>query len=348
MRSRRRLDGLEAVERHARLMAEHFDDLGEKIRGILVVVDDENTALRLGRPSLGGSGSTGGRGSSGRSVTGPQRQRHDELAAPVRSPASHLHAAAVHQHELLDERESQPQALVIPFHGSSAALEAFEDTVESRGLDAEPVVLHDDPHGLGFLLGLQQDVSAGGRVFRGVVQQVGEDLSQAGLVPVEQDLLVGNLHLETVTGVVDERARLVERAFQYRGQIHAVLAQLEPAERDPRDFEQIVDEARQLLHLASHDGMHGLYGGRVVLGEPDDVDSAANRRQRISQLVRERREEFVLAAVGDAQRLLRLVAGNAERHEVADRAKKVDGLERELPRPRGPEGQCAEQLAARY
>jgi hypothetical protein len=43
---------------------------------------------------------------------------------------------------------------------------------------------------------------------------------------------------------------------------------------------------------------------RRVLGELHDLQRVADRRQRVAQLVGERGEELVLAAVGVAQRLL--------------------------------------------
>ena len=70
------------------------------------------------------------------------------------------------------------------------------------------------------------------------------------------------------------------------------------AVRDARDIEQIVEQQRHVLHLALDHivGPALLRVGGVLVAR--DGGGLADRRQRIAQLMRERREEFVLAAVG--------------------------------------------------
>ena len=102
----------------------------------------------------------------------------------------------------------------------------------------------------------------------------------------------------------------------------------EPA-LDPGDLEQIVDKAYQVAHLAVHDlvdlrrihfdGLHA-----------QQLERAADRRQRIAQLVREHGQEFVLAPVGLAHRLqvtfalgqvrAQLVLAHAAAQDAAQRA----------------------------
>ena len=63
--------------------------------------------------------------------------------------------------------------------------------------------------------------------------------------------------------------------------------------------------------------------GVALVGEPEDLDGAEDRRQRIAQLVREHRQELVLAAVGLLQlpqRALALVDVDQRADPFADRA----------------------------
>ena len=77
-----------------------------------------------------------------------------------------------------------------------------------------------------------------------------------------------------------------------------LLAQLQGAVRDARNIEQVVEQQRHVLHLAL-DHIAGpalLRVGGVLVAR--DGGGLTDRRQRIAQLMRQRREEFVLAAVG--------------------------------------------------
>ena len=79
--------------------------------------------------------------------------------------------------------------------------------------------------------------------------------------------------------------------------VHRLLAQLELVLRDPRDVEQVVDQADHVLHLA-----FGMCRARSTSAassrvEPHDLQRAADRRERVAQLVREHRQELVLATV---------------------------------------------------
>ena len=73
------------------------------------------------------------------------------------------------------------------------------------------------------------------------------------------------------------------------------------ARGDPRHVEQVVDEPHHQRDLALDHGPHSPHGLRGVAGEADQLESGADRRQWIAQLVRQEREELVLARVGFAQ-----------------------------------------------
>ncbi len=76
------------------------------------------------------------------------------------------------------------------------------------------------------------------------------------------------------------------------------------AARDARDLEQVVDEPHQVAHLPLHRGPDPLDG--LPDRRADSRSSCSRReerRERIAQLVRERRQELVLALVRAAERL---------------------------------------------
>src|SRR5690606_32393194 len=131
----------------------------------------------------------------------------------------------------------------------------------------------------------------------GVAQQVREHLREADRIGVELDPLLRELDHELVPGLVEERTRLLERALDDRIERDPALAQLESALRDARDFEQIVDEPRELLDLPLHDLERDRDRPRIVRRRLQQIDAAAQRRERISELVRERRQKQILTAV---------------------------------------------------
>ena len=75
--------------------------------------------------------------------------------------------------------------------------------------------------------------------------------------------------------------------------------------RDARDVEQVVDQAHQVPHLP----LHRLHGALDPLRprlrpRPDGaqkVQRADDGRERVAQLVRQQREELVLAPIGLGQ-----------------------------------------------
>jgi hypothetical protein len=80
--------------------------------------------------------------------------------------------------------------------------------------------------------------------------------------------------------------------------MRATSAQLDLAAGDARDVEQVVDEARELAHLAVDHVVGPLQARRGGGLGAQDLDRVAHRSERIAQLVGEDREELVLAAVG--------------------------------------------------
>src|SRR5690606_27639115 len=211
-----------------------------------------------------------------------------ERASPSETLAMGLDAAAVRLDQRFHEREAEPEAAAVTLEGTVDLLEHLENALELLGRNPDPVVAHDD-HDVPFAeLHAEPHVAAGGRVLRGVAQQVREHLREADRIGVELDPLLRELDHELVPGLVEERTRLLERALDDRIERDPALAQLESALRDARDFEQIVDEPRELLDLPLHDLERDRDRPRIVRRRLQQIDAAAQRRERISELVRER------------------------------------------------------------
>ena len=81
----------------------------------------------------------------------------------------------------------------------------------------------------------------------------------------------------------------------------------ESAAADAVDVEQIVDEANDLRKLALHHCASAIDDVWSGAGQAHHLQPIAQRRQRIAQLVRQRGEEFILAAIGLLQRAVRRV-----------------------------------------
>ncbi|MDQ3367216.1 MAG: hypothetical protein M3680_17470 [Myxococcota bacterium] len=97
-----------------------------------------------------------------------------------------------------------------------------------------------------------------------------------------------------VSAALEERARDLERGVDDVGDLDVLLDELDPAARDPRDVQEIVDEPGQVLDLTLEEllllGLHA--------AELHDLERHEHRRERIAQLVAEHREELVLRARG--------------------------------------------------
>ncbi len=147
-------------------------------------------------------------------------------------------------------------------------------------------------------VGAQVDAAPGRCVLGRIGQHVGHHLHQARLVTEHRDAGRRQAHGERLRARVDRRAHLLDRFFDDGARRHARLAQRDQATRHARDVEQIVHQPRHVAHLAADDGAALVHPARIDVAEPEQLGRGADRRERIAQLVREHRQEFILAAVG--------------------------------------------------
>ncbi len=95
----------------------------------------------------------------------------------------------------------------------------------------------------------------------------------------------------------DGRLDRLDGAIDDRPHVHSFHVQRDRAARDARDIEQVVDELGQVDHLPLDHVARPRHRRRILQCPRHYLDRVPYRCQRVAQLVREYREEFVLAAV---------------------------------------------------
>ena len=210
----------------------------------------------------------------------------------------------MHLHQPLHQRQADAEPALRPLERAIDLREHVEDALELVGRDAAPGVLdrHHDvavPH----RSAVTEIVPPGRRVLAAVVEQVAEHLRQAHRIGVQSTIgSARQRHLQLVAGRVGERTRRFDRLLDHRRELDAALAQLEPIVGDAVQIEQVVDQPHQLSQLP----LHGVArASQRTSASPSarfrTSSMLRQRRERIAQLVRERRQELVLAAVGFGQ-----------------------------------------------
>ena len=130
--------------------------------------------------------------------------------------------------------------------------------------------------------------------------------------------------------------------------VERLAPELDRAARDARDVEEVVHEPRHLRHLA----IHRLEERPAALGLEvaglQHVQRGAHRRERVAQLVRERREELVLALVGPLDLLVEQAIVDRARRAPGDAFREPEVGARETPgRGAEREGERAAHAPAR-
>src|SRR5262249_57437136 len=115
------------------------------------------------------------------------------------------------------------------------------------GGDADAAVADPDHGFVALPLHDQGNLAARPGVLGGVVQQVHQDLLEASRVGVDVDRLRGEGDHQPVILRLDERAHRVDGVVHRPGQLHRLLAELDPTAGDPADVEQVVDHASQVV-----------------------------------------------------------------------------------------------------
>jgi hypothetical protein len=121
--------------------------------------------------------------------------------------------------------------------------------------------------------------------------------------------LAGDVELQLLPPVANGARVTCDGALDHLRDVDAIALQLDVATVDAREVQQVVDDFGEPRALPLDDVLCAR-GTRVVArGNPlEKLDRAADRRQRIAQLVRERREKRALALFEIADRRRGLLA----------------------------------------
>ena len=272
-----------------------------------------------------------------------QRQAHREHAARIRAATLGGHAAAMHLDQAPHQRQADAEPALRAVDGAADLAEHLEHAGQCIAGDPDPGVA-DHHHGLfSFTPHRQPDAAARRRVLGGVVEQVGHHLGNAGRVGVHQQRLVRHIHLQRMLAGLDQRQAGLDRAGQDGAQVGALALEFELAAADAGDVEQVVDQVHHVADLALHHFPDLAHRRRIVAAQAHHRQAVADRRQRITQLVRQGGQELGLAAVGlgqvvgqPAQFLFRALArrdvGKQQRHLAAVRAADAGGVDIEPAR----------------
>ena len=179
-----------------------------------------------------------------------------------------------------------------------SALERPEDALAVRRRHARPLVGHDDPRRLLVMADLDLDRRADRRVHGGVLHEVRDH-------PVDLCVIVRHQR-DQARGIDGDRSgaecrtQPPDHRVDQLGEILGALVDRERVRLQPRDVEQIGDQARQVVGLL-FDGRQEL--GAVVVavrrvGLAQRRDARLDRRERRAEVVRDRAQQGRLQRVG--------------------------------------------------
>jgi hypothetical protein len=180
-----------------------------------------------------------------------------------------------------------------PWPSLDATTVHVEDEGQQRLRDAEAAVLDTD-HGVA-VLGAQghANLSTWRRVFDRVGHDVGQHLLQPHRVTVDPDRLRGDRDLAIDCRIVGEGG---DDLANHHADVDWLAIELEFSGRDAFNVDQVVDQVGNVIDLSCD---HLVRPSRGLQGAARDLEQsggAADRAQRVPQLVRELGQEFVLGA----------------------------------------------------
>ena len=279
-------------------MAEARHEEAQHLGRIDVVIDD----LDAQRPPGAGRGGF-------RFVRGDPCRRGGgkpdfHFGALAHAGAAHVDPAVVHFNQPVCERQADAQTAGRSIENVPFLVKHLEQVRERLGRDADPGVADAQYRVTAFHVRGHRDLSTARRELHRIVQHVREHLYEAGRIAVNPDRRRRRLHIESMLGSLCEGHRAFQRDLYQIRQPHTLAAEPDLVRRNPRHIEQVLDQADELFHLPLDDGacVRRDQRGDILL-QPFQCES--NRRQRIAQLVSERRQELVLALVRFDQRPLR-------------------------------------------
>ena len=206
----------------------------------------------------------------------------------------------MHLHQPARQCQPDAQATGGAIENRFRLVEHVEHPREDVGGNSYPRIA--DPHDglVGLLVGGEPDVPATRRELHRVVQDIGEDLHQPRAITVDKNWTRGQRCVQCLTRRRGERRDGFGRGRHQAGEVERFATQLDSVGGDPGHIQEIIDEAHELFDLTlDHIAGTGRSGRRGV--ELEGLQRKPYRCQRVPELVRERREELVLALIGFSQ-----------------------------------------------
>ncbi len=200
-------------------------------------------------------------------------------------------------------RDGQPE----PGAARSVGAEPVEDPLPVLGGHSPAVVGDLDPPAVvPDACGDAHD-RPGGSVAARVVEDVDEQLAQPGGV-AEDRQVTGHVHVEAA-GSSGAR-ELGDGVPQQRAECEVVPIQLDHPRLEPRELEEVVDQAAQPLGLVERGREVVGVGGYDAVGEV--LEQCGHRRERRTQLVGDGRDQVAALAVDGGEILRHPVEGRGE------------------------------------
>ena len=148
----------------------------------------------------------------------------------------------------------------------------------------------------GVLFGREPDVPARRREFHSVVEHIGKHLHEPRAVTVDTNRRRGQLHLHRVPRCRGECRDRFDGGGHQRREVERFTTQLDFVGRDTGHVQQVVDESHELPDLTL-DHLSSVFRDRASAVNFQGLQREPYRCQRVPELVREHREEFVLALI---------------------------------------------------
>ena len=252
-----------------------------------------------------------------------QGQPHGEPAAAARPVAGAGHRSAVHLDEAAHQRQPDAEPALRAPRRRVRLHEQIEHLRQRRRVDSDAVVADDDrTHDCRRPLStstLTPSRPPSGVNLAALFSRLETTCARRVGSPLHAQALARLADGQVLLARLDQRPRRLDRARHDRVDLDRLEAQADLAPRDARDVQQVVDQARELVDLPVDDVARPLQPlrrrrrfARRRLGR------VADRRQRVAQLVRQHRQELVLAASLDQQLVASLLFGQVGDDQAVD------------------------------
>jgi hypothetical protein len=216
--------------------------------------------------------------------------------------------SVVHLRQALGDRKADAQAACGMLMRAIGLGEQFEDPLAHVRWDTYAGVANAHQGMSAVTTNIQANSPSLRRVPIRIVEDVGQDLHQSSTVPIHVQYVAVKRERQILLLRREGRLESVDCGTDQRFELQQLFLQANRATRNASDIQQIVNEVRHVMHLSLHD-LTGHAQIRVrVFGLLENLSGSADRGKRITQLVRESREELILAPISLAQETFGLVS----------------------------------------